>query len=225
MQELKYTDSIYPYLLKEIYDPPCTLYYEGNIELLKMRCISIVGTRNITEYGKMLIRSFLEEDFRYLDIVFVSGLALGVDAFVHQTCIERGIKTVAIVPGNLTSAIPRKNRNIHEDIKKNGLILAEFPQYKKLGKEMFVLRNRLLAGISDTTVVIEAGEKSGSLITARYALEYNREVYAVPGNINNHFSLGCNMLLKEGANMVSSKDDFREIVGFRGDQVLLNIFP
>lgn len=225
MQELKYTDSIYPSLLKEIYDPPEILYYEGDIDLLKMRCISIVGTRNITEYGKRVIKEFLREEFALLDIAFVSGLALGVDAYVHQICLELGIKTIAIVPGSLFSAIPKKNMNIYEDMGKRGLILAEFPEGRRFGKEMFVLRNRLLAGISDSTVVIEAGEKSGSLITARYALEYNREVYVVPGNIFNHFSQGCHMLLKDGANMISSKKDFEEIAGFKGDQVLLNIFP
>jgi len=223
MQKLNYTNSNYPFLLKEIYDPPKCLYYEGDVNLLNMRCISIVGTRKITRYGEQLIKDFLNVELGHLNIAFVSGLALGVDALVHKRCLELGIKTIAIVPGSFDSAIPQKNRDICKEIQKKGLLLAEFPEGKQFGKEMFVMRNRLLAGISDSTVVIEAGEKSGSLITARYALEYNREVYAIPGNIFNPFSRGCNELLKYGANMITRREDFREIVGLRDNQALLNI--
>jgi DNA processing protein len=223
MQILSYSDQKYPYLLKEIYDPPQNLYCEGNIDLLNMKCISLVGTRNITKYGKYLVNEFLLNEYSLLDVVFVSGLALGIDGFVHQKCLERGLKTIAITPGGFGNVIPKKNMYIYEEIKKKGLVVSEFPSERCFGKEMFVLRNRLIAGISKATVVFEAGEKSGSLITARYALDFNRDVYAVPGNICNHFSQGCNLLLKDGANLLTSKYDFGEIVGMKGSQALLNI--
>lgn len=223
MPILEYSNTVYPYLLKEIYHPPKLLYYVGDIDLLKRRCITIIGTRSITQYGKYIVKYLLDEGIKDLDIAIVSGMALGVDALVHRTCLDLGIKTVAIVPGSMSSSIPKRNEEIFNNIFKNDLVLAEFPEGKKLGKEMYVLRNRLLAGISDTTVVIEAGEKSGSLITARYALENNRDLYALPGNINSEMSKGCNLLLKDGASPILCKEDFLEILGLQNNQVLLNI--
>ncbi|MHC1716694.1 MAG: DNA-processing protein DprA [Candidatus Dojkabacteria bacterium] len=216
-------DSKYPKLFREIYNPPRSLYCNGNIEFLSMKCLTIVGTRSITPYGRYLVKYLLEEILKDLDVVIVSGLALGIDAMVHRVCLERGIKTIAIVPGSMRSSIPKKNEDVFNRISNEGLLIAEYPEGKILGKEMYILRNRLLAAISNTTIVLEAGENSGSLITARYALEYNRDVYVIPGNINNEMSKGCNSLLKEGAGIITSIEDFRDIVGIQNDQVLLNI--
>lgn len=217
----KLSYSQFPQLLKEIPKCPSYLYYKGNISLLLNRCITIVGTRNITEYGRLVIRYLLGGFLKELDIVVVSGLAKGVDAYVHQICLERGIKTVAIVPGGISTAIPKSNTCIFNNIKKNGLILAEYPEGTTLRREMFVLRNRLLAGISNTTIVIEAGVKSGSLITVNFAIEFNRDVYVIPGNINNNMSQGCNILARQGASIITCLDDFKEIFGIQNDQVLL----
>lgn len=205
-------------LLLEIPDYPRSLFAYGDMGLLAKECITIVGTRSITQYGKNVVSLFLGSFLKDLDIVVVSGLARGVDGYVHRTCLQRGIKTIAIVPGAIDSAIPFENREICRQMVNTNLVLAEYPEGVKMKKYMFVQRNRLLAGISKSTIVIEAGERSGSLITAKLALDYNREVYVVPGNIFSSVSQGCNILAREGANVLTSLSDFKEVVGIFNDQ-------
>jgi DNA processing protein len=202
---------------------PKQLYYEGNVSLLEKRLVTFVGTRNITQYGKWCIEYLLHDFLKELDIVVVSGLAKGVDAYVHEVCLKRGINTIAIVPGGIDTAVPKCNRELFENIKRKGLVLAEFPKDTFLKREMFVLRNRLLAGISEMTIVIEAGLGSGSLITAGLALEFNRDVYVIPGNINNKMSHGCNILAREGAGIITCLDDFKQVLGVEDDQVLFKL--
>ena len=209
----------FPEPLKQISSCPSELYYEGNISLIEKRSITIVGTRSITEYGRWVIEYLLDNFLKDLKVVVVSGLARGVDAYVHKTCLERNIQTVAIVPGSIESYIPKSNREIFKEIKKKGLVLAEFPKGIYFQKKMFVLRNRLLAAISGSTLVIEAGSKSGSLITAGLALDYNREVYIIPGEIRNKMSQGCNILAKQGANVITSLEDFKEIFSVQKNQI------
>ena len=221
---VKYLDSTndqYPYLLKQIYDFPERLYYEGNINLLKKRCLTIVGTREITSYGKWVLNHFITDALVDLDIVFVSGLARGVDSFLHYRCLELGIGTIAVVPGEIYST--RSQTKIFKMMLKNGLVLAEFPKGTVLNKGMFVMRNRVLAGLSDLIIVVEAGLSSGSLITARYALDFNRDLYVIPGDIRNNMSHGCNMLAKQGAQILTCVEDFQEICGIKEGQVLFNI--
>lgn len=210
---------MYPLLLREIPDNPKQLYCYGNISLLKKKCITIVGTRNITRYGIEVIEMFLGKYLRDLDIVVVSGLARGVDGYVHKICLERNIQTIAVVPGGINTAIPRCNIELLKKIVKKGLVLAEYPRDQKMLKYFYIQRNRILAGISKEIIVIEAGEKSGSLTTAKLALDYNREVYVVPGNITSEVSRGCNLLAKQGANILTSVEDMKEIVGIIGEQV------
>jgi DNA processing protein len=217
MRKLSYNSV--PDLLKQISSCPSCLYYEGDVSLLKRRCITIVGTRSITKYGEWAIEYLLNDFLKNLDIVVVSGLARGVDAHVHRVCLGRGIATIAIVPGAISSYIPKVNKEIFERLRKEGLVLAEFPEEISFNKKMFVLRNRLLAGISEATLVIEGGVKSGSLITAGLALDYNRDVYVIPGNINNKMSQGCNTLAKQGAGILTSVGDFKEIFGVQNDQI------
>lgn len=213
--------SKFPFLLKEAVPNLKSLYYIGDKSLLEKRSITFVGTRDITEYGKWVIGELLGDFLSKMGIVIVSGLARGVDAYVHEICLKRGIKTMAIVPGSILSAIPKSNIKIFEKLKNEGLILAEYPEGTILRREMFVLRNRLLAGMSEMTIVIEAGVKSGSLITANIALDYNRDIYVIPGNINNTVSQGCNILARQGAGIITSQGDFKEILGIENDQVLL----
>ena len=214
--------SKFPFLLKEAVPNLKSLYYIGDKSLLEKKCITFVGTRDITEYGKWVIEELLGDFLSRMDIVVVSGLARGVDAYVHDTCLKRGIKTMAIVPGSIFSAIPKSNIKIFERLKKEGLILAEYPEGTTLRREMFVLRNRLLAAISEMIIVIEAGVKSGSLITANIALDYNRDIYVIPGNINHIVSQGCNTLAKQGAGIITGQEDLKQILGIENDQVLLN---
>jgi len=219
VQKIYKRDGIFPSLLKQIPDSPNLLYCYGDISLLPKRCITIVGTRQMTKYGKVVVRMLLGEFLKDLDIVVVSGLALGVDEYVHRTCLERGIKTIAVVPGGIDTAIPGRNKLLMKEIWKKGLILAEFPRGEKWFKHLYIQRNRILAGVSSETIVIEAGEGSGSLTTAKLALDYNREVYVVPGNITSEVSRGCNSLAKQGANMITSVENMKEIVGIVGEQV------
>lgn len=221
MVEIMRNDFRYPALLKEIDRAPSRLYCYGDVSFLSMKSITIVGTRKITDYGIKVINSLLPSFLSKLDVVIVSGLALGVDAEVHRVCLRRGIKTLAIVPGGICTAIPKANMGIYNLLRKKGLILAEFPERVKLHKGMYSMRNRLLAGISNTTILIEAGLNSGSLHTARYALEYGRDIYVVPGRIDSVSSQGCNMLLAEGAEVVRGVNTMKEILSIREEQLLL----
>ncbi len=205
MTIIEYEDRRYPYLLKQIYDPPKRLFCWGDVNLLDFDHISIVGTRNITNYGRNIISNFLTVDLCKTNIAIVSGLARGVDEFTHSICLKRNIKTIAVIPTGVSSI----RYTIAEKIVKNGgLVLSEFPSETVIQKYMFVLRNRIIAGLSMDCVVIQAGLHSGSLITAKYALENNRNVYVVPGSIYSPVSAGCNELAKQGAELLCGLDDF-----------------
>ena len=205
-------------LLLQIPDCPRYLYAYGDVQLLRKECLTIVGTRDITQYGRNVISLFLGGFLKELDVVVVSGLARGVDGYVHRICLERGIHTIAVVPGCINSAVPLENRGICKEMIKKELVLAEYPEGVKMNKYMFVQRNRILAGMSRSTIVIEAGENSGSLTTAKLALDYNREVYVVPGNITSPVSKGCNILAQQGANILTNLSDFKEVVGIFDEQ-------
>ncbi len=219
MQELSRGEL--PPLLIEAIPKLSSLYFIGNKDLLGRICITFVGTRDITSYGEFVIGELLNRELAKYNISIVSGLARGVDAYVHKTCLERGIKTIAIVPGAINSAIPKSNREIFQRIKKEGLVLAEYPKGTILRKEMFVLRNRLLAGISPLTIVIQAGQNSGSLITANMALNFNRELFVVPGDINREVSKGCNSLVKQGAGIITNFQDLKELLGIINNQLTI----
>jgi DNA processing protein len=210
-----------PPLLMEAVPKLSSLYFVGNKDLLKRICITFVGTRDITSYGEFVIGELLNRELVNYNISIVSGLARGVDAYVHKTCLARGIRTIAIVPGAINSAIPKSNREIFQQLKKKGLVLAEYPEGTVLRKEMFVLRNRLLAGISPLTIVIQAGQNSGSLITANMALDYNRELYVVPGDINREVSKGCNSLAQQGAGIITNFQDLKELLGIINNQLTI----
>lgn len=210
-----------PPLLIEAVPKLNSLYSIGNKNLLNRICITFVGTRGITKYGESVIKELLNKELANYNIAIVSGLARGVDAYVHKICLKRGIKTIAIVPGAINSAIPKSNIEIFQEITNKGLILAEYSEGIVLRKEMFVLRNRLLAAISPLTIVIQAGEKSGSLITANMALNYNRELCVVPGDIDREVSKGCNSLAKQGAGIITSFDDLKELLGIINNQLTI----
>lgn len=221
MEIIQYRNKRYPELLKKIYKPPKMLYCYGNSSFLNVNKVSIVGTRQISDYGKWVIRFLLNSIAKQPDIAVVSGLACGVDAYVHSVCLNRGIKTIAVVPGGVDTAIPSCNIKLAKEIVRNGLLIAEYPPETRMGKLMYVMRNRIVAGISKYCIVVEAGINSGSLITANFAIEYNRDVYVVPGNINSPVSQGCNELAKQGAYILNSVSDLNEIIGIKDEQLLL----
>ncbi len=191
-----YGDENYPELLLETPYPPIALEYRGDLNLVNNpKTISIVGTRKNTVYGERITRKIIERLSRE-KYVFVSGMALGIDTIVHKFALEQGAKTIAILPTTMNNPSPKSNFSLFNEISEKGLVICE-PKYKHLwNKSLYARRNRIIAGLSKTTIVIEAPHKSGALITANLAFEYNREVFAVPGNIDSFNSKGCNSLIK-----------------------------
>ena len=198
-QALLLGEKAYPALWLEIPKPPLLMYYRGDLSLLSRPLISIVGTRSMTEYGYH-DATLLTQTLNRLGLVCVSGMALGVDACVHQTALEQlNGKTVAIVASGLNHCYPKQHLGLYEQLANQQLVLSEYLPNTPVRKHHFIMRNRLVAGIAPALVVIEAAVKSGSLITANYALQYNREVYACPGHLSQRMSAGCNQLLQAGA--------------------------
>src|SRR3989338_7343953 len=206
----------FPPLLREIPDPPKPLYVRGTLPSPETKLLSVVGTRRNSPYGKDVCETLIQGLAGY-PITIVSGLALGTDAIAHRAALKAGLKTVA-VPGsglNDTVLYPRTNTLLAKDIlKEGGALLSEFEPDFKATLYSFPQRNRIMAGMSEATLIIEAGEKSGTLITARLAMEYNRDVLTVPSSIFSKLSYGPHMLIKNGATPITSTDDLLEALGF-----------
>ena len=205
-------DKEYPLLLKEIYEPPALFYYRGNKEVLKETCLAIVGSRHMTDYGKSVIPEIISGLIQK-NIVIVSGLALGIDAESHRSALNSGGKTIAVLGSGVDekTIYPSFNRTLAKNIiNKGGLILSEYPTGTLPFPHYFPERNRIISGLSKGVLVVEAAEKSGALITARLALEQNREVFAIPGNIHQPYSFGPNRLIQMGAKLVLSAEDIFE---------------
>ena len=199
-------DEDYPEPLRNIVDYPPVIYVLGSLKSADLSSISIVGTRTPTNYGVSVARNFAKA-FAEARITCVSGLARGIDSEVHKTCIEEKGRTIAVLGNGLNYHYPPENRKIEQKIAQNGALVSEFPMGAHPDKANFPRRNRIIAALSLATVVIEAGDKSGSLITARFALEQGKEVFAVPGPIFSKESKGSNGLLKSGAMLAESADD------------------
>lgn len=203
----------YPALLKEIPNPPAALYGKGPLlgeQFLNHEIsIGIVGTRRTTAYG-LQATDVIVRDLVSAGAIIVSGLALGIDTKAHQTALDAEGVTIAVVGSGLDDSVlfPHENRKLmHRIIDSGGAVISEYPPFTKARREYFPMRNRILSGLSRGIVVIEAREKSGALITARFALEQNREVFAVPGSIFSSTSHGPNALIREGAKLVMSAKD------------------
>ena len=197
-------NEYYPNNLKYIYDAPVVLYAIGNIELLKKQSIAIVGTRKCTDYGKKVAQQISSDITKYNANV-ISGLAKGIDSYAH---IGSNGKTIAVLGTGVDIIYPKENISLAKEIlNKGGLIISEYPIKTEPEKRHFPSRNRIISGIADSVIVVEATEKSGSLITAEFALEQGKNVYAVPGNITSIYSVGTNNLIKEGAIPFTGIDD------------------
>lgn len=207
-------DEAYPAQLKTIPDPPTFLYYAGNLDILNQPCLGLVGTRDITPYGKRVTETMVSV-FVNAGVVTVSGLAFGIDALVAEETMRAGGKTVAVLGHGLANISPKANANIAKRIvEEGGLYLSEFPLDATADKYTFPARNRIIAGLSLGTVVLEAGEGSGALITADLALEYGRDVFAVPGQIFDPKAAGCHEIISKGqAKLITSADDVLQEVG------------
>lgn len=204
----------YPELLRETDAPPVILYCKGNIDLLKTECLAVVGTRRATNYGKSMCKKIVN-DIASQGITIVSGLADGIDTVAHKSTLEVGGKTIAVLGAGLLNIYPSTNEGLYNDIIKNGgLIVSEYKPSEPVVTYHFPVRNRIIAGLSKATFVVEAGEKSGSMHTKNYALDYGREVFALPARVNDIYSVGCNKLIKCGqARMLLGSDDIIEFYG------------
>ena len=211
------SDPAYPFRLKEIYDPPAVLYVKGTIEPEDDWCITLVGTRRVTAYGREVTQR-LSRDLARNGITIISGLALGVDGIAHQSALDVGGRTIAIVACGLDMVYPPSHAALAAHIAEHGAVISDYPLGVRPKPEYFPRRNRILAGISMGTVVVEAPEKSGALITARFALEENREVFAVPGSILSPASRGTNRLVQDGAKAVLDYRDIMEELNLRQPQ-------
>lgn len=201
-------DKAYPENLREIFDPPYVLYCAGKPEVLNEPSVSVVGARKPTPYGRAVAEA-LARDLAAAGLVVVSGMARGIDSIAHWGALQAG-KTVAVLGSGLDNIYPRENAPLFRKISEGGAAVSEFPPGARPLGFHFPLRNRIISGLSKATVVVEASRKSGSLITACLALEQNREVMAVPGNLTSELSLGANWLIKAGAKLVETWEDVVE---------------
>jgi len=204
---ISFNDSCYPRILREIDDAPEKLYYKGDINLLKKTCIAIVGTRKSSNYGEVLCDHFIKE-LSSFDVCIVSGLALGIDTCAHKSALKYGLKTIAVLGTGIDKIYPRSNYELYEKIEKKGLIISELDRETDAKKYTFVLRNRIISGISIACLVVEAPDSSGALITARSALNQGRDVFTIPQDIDKVNGRGPLKLIQEGvAFPVSSAKD------------------
>lgn len=208
---ITYCDPRYPTRLRETYDAPLVLFYAGHLEALRLPSVSVVGTRTATPYGLAVLRALLPEVIRQ-DVAIVSGLAKGIDVMAHQmTLAQRGVP-IAVIGTGIDVAYPKAHHHLQTQIGAQGLVLSEYPPGTGPQKSHFPARNRIIAGLSSATLVVEATQHSGSLITANLALQNNRDVLAVPGSIFSEMTQGTHELLQLGAKLVAKPADILESV-------------
>ena len=216
IQTFFYLDENYPTRLKNCSDAPIILYYKGNANLNERRIISVVGTRNATNYGKdicdELIRSFSEKSYR---VLVVSGLAYGIDVHAHKACLKYNIPTVGVFAHGLDTIYPSLHAPIAGKMIENGGLLSDFISETKIDRQNFLRRNRIIAGLADATVIVESAEKGGALVTADIANSYNRDVFAFPGRSSDLYSRGCNKIIKlNEAVLVESQADIEKAMNW-----------
>ena len=203
-------DEDYPYLLRQIFDPPWVLYLKGNKQLLdKENTIGVVGTRNPTSYGLEALKTILMPLARK-KFVIISGVAVGIDAIAHKITLNESGHTIGVLGGGLMQIYPKVNIPLAKVISDKGLLLSETPPTRRAEPWMFPLRNRIISGLSQGIFVVEAKQRSGSLITAQAALEQGRDVFALPGNITSLESMGTNQLIQDGAKLVLTAEQIEE---------------
>ncbi len=207
------TDTNYPKRLLHCYDAPVLFYYKGTADLNTTRVLSVVGTRNPSTYGREQCECLIEG--MPGDVLIISGLASGIDTFAHRAALNNGHNTVGILAHGFQTIYPRHNAHLAAQMTRSGGLITEFMSSIQPDRENFPERNRIVAGISDCTVVVETGPKGGSMITARLANEYNREVFAFPGRANDAKSEGCNLLIKNNrAQLITSAKDLLEFMNW-----------
>ena len=214
VRALSILDPDYPRRLLTACDAPVLLFYIGNADLNNVRTISIVGTRRNSEYGKQITEKIIRDLAAY-DVLIVSGLAFGIDAIAHKTALKQDLSTVAVLAHGLASLYPSEHGQLSKQMIKQGGLITEYPSHVKAEKHHFPIRNRIVAAISDCTIVTETAVKGGSMITADLANGYNREVFAIPGRITDFKSAGCNWLIRNNqAVLLENVQDLVKIMGW-----------
>lgn len=209
-----FQDDDFPQRLNQCEDAPLLLFSQGNMDLNASRVVSIVGTRNATAYGKSICDELLHA-FVGKNIVVVSGLAYGIDIYVHQLCVKLGIPTIGVLGHGLDRLYPATHKQTAKAMQANGGLLTEFLPGTNPDRVNFPMRNRIVAGMCDATIVVESGEKGGSLITAELANDYARDVFAFPGDIGREFSMGCNKLIQQNrAHLITCSADFFRLMNW-----------
>lgn len=203
------TDTDYPARLRECPDAPVLFYFKGNANLDAIRIISIVGTRNATEYGRGLTESLIKDLANAIpDLLVVSGLAYGIDVCAHRSALHNQLPTIGVLAHGLDRIYPSSHRSTAVEMLESGGLLTDFPSGTEPDRPNFIRRNRIVAGMSDATIVIESAEKGGSLVTADIAFSYGRDVYSFPGRVGDSHSKGCNNLIRQNkAGLITSADD------------------
>ena len=219
IQPLLLDTEDYPQRLSECPDAPILLYYMGSADLNQRRVIDIIGTRHCTTYGQDLIRRFVS-DLKQLcpEVLIISGLAYGVDVCAHRNALENGYETVGVLAHGLDEIYPTAHRETAKQMLKQGGLLTEYMTETKADKLNFVKRNRIVAGMSDATILVESAAKGGGLITSRIAMDYDRGVFAFPGAVGAPYSEGCNQLIRDnGASLITCAEDFVNAMGWQTD--------
>lgn len=212
---LYYQDSAYPHRLKQCFDSPVMLYYKGTADLNSPRILGIVGTRRATEYGKKVTNALIS-GLVHQQLLIISGLAYGIDSCAHRLSLEKGLQTIGVLGHGLDTVYPWLHRSLAEKMVGQGGLITEFLSGTKPDRTNFPKRNRIIAGMCDGVVVVEAGRKGGALITADIANSYNRDVFAVPGRICDPFSDGPNYLVRTNkAALIQKADDIEYLMGWK----------
>lgn len=209
------TNKNYPQRLLNCYDSPTLLYYRGNADLNTSKIIAVVGTRHHSEYGKTVCEKLIEE-LAGENILVISGLAFGIDTIAHKTALKNNLQTVAVLAHGLDRIYPSQNKSLAKQMTGQGGLLTEFISQTNPDKQNFPKRNRIVAGMSDAVIVIETGKKGGSLITAELGNNYNKDVFAIPGRVNDSKSEGCNYLIKNNkAALINNAEDLLELMNWK----------
>lgn len=214
IQYIIFESPLYPISLRTIPDPPIEIFTKGNISLLSKASprIAIVGTRRPTSYGKQCTEHIVSE-LKFAESIIISGMALGIDGLAHRRALEQNLSTIAVLGSPIDIAYPREHSQLYNEISEKGLIVSEYPPDAVTHKGSFPTRNRIISALSDRVIIIEGARTSGTLITARYAAEQGKEVFALPGNITSHLSEAPNALIQQGAHPVVSLNDICEQLG------------
>nr|MBK9652674.1 DNA-protecting protein DprA [Bacteroidota bacterium] len=217
IQAWSYLDKQYPDKLRQCFDSPVMIYFKGNCDFNLQPCLAFVGTRKATDYGKQLCEEIIEALIPY-NVNIISGLAYGIDICAHKQALKCDITTVGVLAHGIDKIYPPAHRSVAEKMLHNGGLITEYISETNPDRENFPTRNRIIAGLCNATIVIEAGERGGALITAEIANSYNRDVFAIPGRSTDEYSKGCNRLIKlQKAQMVESAADICYQLGWQND--------